>query len=117
MRYCKWRATRTRAAAWCCRSGLPCVPIAPGGSSLAGVPLSDREVDVLRLVAEGMSNTEVGAELFISGQTVKTHMERICSKLGVSGRAAAVKRGMETGALARPDRAFSSVRPGPGVRR
>jgi len=73
----------------------------PGGSSLEGVPLSDREVDVLRLVAEGMSNSEVGGNLYISSQTVKTHMERIGKKLGVSGRAAAVKRGMETGALAR----------------
>jgi len=73
----------------------------PGGSSLQGVPLTEREVDVLRLVAEGMSNTEVAAKLYISSQTVKTHLERICTKLGVSGRAAAVKRGMETGALPR----------------
>jgi DNA-binding NarL/FixJ family response regulator len=73
-----------------------------GGSSLEGVPLSERELDVLRLVAEGLSNTQVGAKLYISSQTVKTHMERICTKLGVSGRVAAVKRGIETGALARP---------------
>ena len=72
-----------------------------GGSSLEGVPLSERELDVLRLVAEGMSNNEVAATLYISGQTVKTHMERICAKLGVSGRVAAVKRGLEIGALAR----------------
>jgi LuxR family maltose regulon positive regulatory protein len=65
------------------------------------VPLSEREVDVLRLVADGMSNNEVAAKLYISGQTVKTHMERIGRKFGVSGRAAAVKRGMETGVLAR----------------
>ena len=73
----------------------------PGGSSLEGAPLSDREIDVLRLVADGLSNNEVGANLYISSQTVKTHMERIGKKLGVSGRAAAVKRGIETGALAR----------------
>jgi DNA-binding NarL/FixJ family response regulator len=73
----------------------------PGGSPLEGAPLSDRELDVLRLVAEGMSNTEVAARLYISSQTVKTHMERICTKLGVSGRVAAVKRGLEIGALAR----------------
>jgi len=73
----------------------------PGGSSLEGVPLSDREVDVLRLVADGLSNNEVGANLYISSQTVKTHLERIGRKLGVSGRAAAVKRGIETGALSR----------------
>ena len=73
----------------------------PGGSSLEGVPLSEREVDVLRLVADGMSNNEIAAKLFISSQTVKTHMERIGKKFSVSGRAAAVKRGMETGVLAR----------------
>jgi DNA-binding NarL/FixJ family response regulator len=72
-----------------------------GGSSLEGAPLSDRERDVLRLVAEGLSNAEVGAKLYISSQTVKTHMERICTKLGVSGRVAAVKRGIEIGALVR----------------
>jgi ATP/maltotriose-dependent transcriptional regulator MalT len=72
-----------------------------GGSSLEGAALSEREVDVLRLVADGMSNPEVAKKLFISSQTVKTHMERICAKLGVSGRAAAVKRGLEIGALAR----------------
>ncbi len=72
----------------------------PGGSSLEGVPLSEREVDVLRLVADGLSNSEVATKLYISSQTVKTHMERICTKLGVSGRVAAVKRGIETGALA-----------------
>lgn len=73
----------------------------PGGSSLTGVPLSERELDVLRLVADGMSNGEVATRLYISSQTVKTHMERICTKLGVSGRVAAVKRGLEIGALAR----------------
>jgi ATP/maltotriose-dependent transcriptional regulator MalT len=57
---------------------------------------------VLRLVAEGMSNSEVATRLYISGQTVKTHMERICTKLGVSGRVAAVRRGLELGVLARP---------------
>lgn len=71
-----------------------------GGSSLEGAPLSNREVDVLRLVAEGMSNGEVATKLYISSQTVKTHMERICTKLGVQGRVAAVKRALETGALA-----------------
>jgi DNA-binding NarL/FixJ family response regulator len=74
----------------------------PGGSSLEGAPLSEREIGVLRLVAEGMSNSEVATRLYISGQTVKTHMERICTKLGVSGRVAAVRRGLELGVLARP---------------
>lgn len=72
-----------------------------GGSSLKDVPLSEREVEVLRLVADGLSNTQIASRLYISSQTVKTHLERICAKLGISGRAAAVKRGIETGALSR----------------
>jgi len=72
-----------------------------GIGGLRGQPLSEREVDVLRLVADGLSNGEIAGRLYISPQTVKTHLERICTKLGVSGRAAAVKRGIETGALAR----------------
>ena len=72
-----------------------------GPAGLAGQPLSEREISVLALVAEGMSNSEIAGRLYISAQTVKTHLERICTKLGVSGRAAAVKRGIETGALSR----------------
>lgn len=70
-----------------------------GGAAGAGTPLSQREIEVLSLVAEGLSNAEVGQQLYISPQTVKTHLERIFTKLRVSGRAAAVKRGIETGAI------------------
>ncbi|MGH8971786.1 MAG: response regulator [Acidimicrobiia bacterium] len=71
----------------------------PVGTAAGSTPLSQREVEVLSLVSEGLSNAEVGEKLFISGQTVKTHLERIYSKLGVSGRTAAVKKGIETGAI------------------
>ncbi|MGH8993465.1 MAG: response regulator [Acidimicrobiia bacterium] len=70
-----------------------------GTASGPGAPLSPREVEVLILVSEGLSNAEVGQRLYISGQTVKTHLERIFTKLGVSGRTAAVKRGIETGVI------------------
>lgn len=70
-----------------------------GGATSPGTPLSQREIEVLNLVADGLSNAEVGKQLYISPQTVKTHLERIFTKLGVSGRAAAVKRGIETGAI------------------
>jgi len=70
----------------------------PLGQSL-GAALSQREREVLVLVSEGLSNADIGARLFVSPQTVKTHLERIFAKLGVSGRAAAVKRGIETGAI------------------
>ena len=54
--------------------------------------LSAREVEVLRLVAEGMSNPEIGQALFVAASTVKTHLDRAYAKLGVSDRAAAVAR-------------------------
>lgn len=52
--------------------------------------LTSREVDVLRLVARGLSNAEIGRELFIGEATVKTHLLRAFAKLGVTDRTAAV---------------------------
>ena len=52
--------------------------------------LSRRELDVLRLVARGLSNAEIGKELFIGEATVKTHLIRAFTKLGVDDRTAAV---------------------------
>ena len=49
-------------------------------------PLSEREVDVVKLVAEGMSNKEIASALTISTATVRTHVEHILEKLAVSGR-------------------------------
>ncbi len=53
-------------------------------------PLSERELEVLRLAADGLTNAEIAAELFIAPSTVKTHINRIYSKLGVSTRTQAV---------------------------
>jgi LuxR family maltose regulon positive regulatory protein len=55
-------------------------------------PLSERELEVLHLVAEGLTNTEIAAELVIAHSTVKTHINRIYSKLGVNARTQAVAR-------------------------
>ncbi|MBY6683017.1 response regulator transcription factor [Rhodococcus sp. BP-316] len=52
--------------------------------------LTERELEVLRLLANGMSNTRIGTELFISATTVKFHVSNIMRKLGVSRRAEAV---------------------------
>jgi len=49
-------------------------------------PLTDREQEVLRLLATGLSNRDMGALLFIAESTVKTHVEHIIGKLGVSDR-------------------------------
>ncbi|GAA3835862.1 response regulator transcription factor [Sphaerisporangium flaviroseum] len=61
--------------------------------------LSKRETEVLALVARGLTNAEVGRELFISETTVKTHLLRIFGKLGVSDRTAAVTTALARGIL------------------
>ena len=65
-------------------------------------PLSQRELDILGLIARGYSNREAAARLFISEATVKTHVLHIHAKLGVNDRAAAVAVGFERGLLPRP---------------
>ena len=65
-------------------------------------PLSERELDILGLIARGCSNREAAARLFISEATVKTHLLHIYAKLGVNDRAAAVATGFERGLLPRP---------------
>ena len=65
-------------------------------------PLSQRELDILGLIAQGCSNREAAARLFISEATVKTHVLHIYAKLGVNDRAAAVATGFERGLLPRP---------------
>jgi DNA-binding NarL/FixJ family response regulator len=62
-------------------------------------PLSQRELEVLELVARGATNREAAAKLFISEATVKTHLLHIYAKLGVSDRAAAVAEGFQQGLL------------------
>jgi DNA-binding NarL/FixJ family response regulator len=59
--------------------------------------LTAREVEVLRLIAKGLSNQEIADRLFISEATVKTHLNRTMSKLGLGSRAQAVVLAYESG--------------------
>jgi LuxR family maltose regulon positive regulatory protein len=62
-------------------------------------PISDRELEVLQLIAAGLSNREIADKLFISLNTVKTHTKNINSKLNVNSRIKAVARAKELGLL------------------
>jgi DNA-binding NarL/FixJ family response regulator len=62
----------------------------PGG-------LTSREVEVLGLVAEGLTNVQVAQRLFPSPRTIDTHLSSIYHKLGVSSRSAAVRFALEQG--------------------
>jgi DNA-binding NarL/FixJ family response regulator len=65
----------------------------------AAEPLSQRELEVLGLIARGSTNREAAAQLFISEATVKTHLLHVYAKLGVKDRAAAVATAYERGYL------------------
>jgi len=62
--------------------------------------LSEREVEVLQLMARGLSNHEIAKELFLSSTTVKTHVSHILTKLGVRDRVQAVVEAYDSGIVA-----------------
>ena len=72
-------------------ASLPAQPDPDAGPSAAGGSLTSREVEVLRLVAEGMTNAQIAQELFLSPRTVNRHLNSVYHKLGVSSRSAASK--------------------------
>jgi LuxR family transcriptional regulator, maltose regulon positive regulatory protein len=79
------------------RFALESAPSGNGGSRQApGIePLSDREVEVLALVADGRTNAQIAAELYLSVGTVKAHVHHIFGKLLVRNRSQAVARARE----------------------
>lgn len=80
--------------------GLQGVPRGPRRSSDGAVPiLTDRQLDVLRLVADGLTNQQIADELFVARRTVDNHVSAILSRLGVEGRHEAVDEAVAQGWL------------------
>jgi DNA-binding NarL/FixJ family response regulator len=63
------------------------------------MPLSDRQRQILRLIAQGRRNGDIAESLFVSVETVRTHVKEILRRLGAHDRAHAVARGYEAGLL------------------
>lgn len=81
-------ATLLAAAASASKPGPP--EVAPAGATPPPDSLTQREVEILGLIARGMTNPEIAAQLFLSNHTIKTHISRIFAKTGSRDRAAAI---------------------------
>jgi LuxR family maltose regulon positive regulatory protein len=82
----------------------PTARVAPEGNDALVDPLSERELDVLRLLATDLDGPEIARELVVSLNTVRTHTKHIYTKLGVGNRRAAVSKAHQLDLLARPAR-------------
>ncbi len=74
-------------------------PFAPDTARQQSLRITARELEILTLVARGLSNREIATQLFVSENTIKTHCARAFGKLGAARRTQAVQRGKELGLL------------------
>ena len=74
-------------------------PFAVNSEKLEKLEITPRELEILELIAKGMSNREIAEKLFVSENTVKTHSSRVFDKLGAKRRTQAVQLGKEFGLI------------------
>lgn len=79
--------------------GEPASAFAPNTAQQQSLRITARELEILTLIARGLSNREIATQLFVSENTVKTHCSRAFDKLGAARRTQAVQRGKELGLL------------------
>jgi DNA-binding NarL/FixJ family response regulator len=86
---------------WTRRQDAPAEPqpFATNAENLREIGITPRELEILGLIAEGLSNREIGERLFVSENTVKTHSSRVFEKLGVNRRVQAVQKGKDLGLI------------------
>ncbi|HEY1919044.1 MAG TPA: response regulator transcription factor [Streptosporangiaceae bacterium] len=77
------------------RPTAPAPPTAPGAEPALPDGLTQREAEILTLIAQGLTNPEIADRLFLSGHTIKTHINRIFAKTGSRDRVAAVQYARE----------------------
>lgn len=74
-------------------------PFVPDNAKREALSITPRELEILELIAQGLSNREIAEKLFVSENTVKTHSSRVFDKLGAKRRTQAVQLGKEFGLL------------------
>jgi DNA-binding NarL/FixJ family response regulator len=99
--YLRWDASRPELVAALAHSSVGAevgaMPMQRGVTPGAGVNLTEREMQVLRGMSQGKSNGQIGRELYLSEDTVKTHARRLFRKLSAADRAQAVAQGFRCG--------------------
>lgn len=74
-------------------------PFSLNEANLSRLGVTPRELEILGLIAEGLSNREIAGQLFVSENTVKTHSSRLFDKLSAKRRTQAVQKGKELGLI------------------
>jgi DNA-binding NarL/FixJ family response regulator len=96
-----WDAGRSLTPAQAVAEALS--PFSPPTTASAGIALTPREAEILRLLASGMTDPAIAATLFISVRTVERHVGRILAKLDVHTRTAATVAAIAAGLVAPPE--------------